>query len=103
MFLNDKPQGEVKELDEGSALLLCAAELLEKKGHCNWAAQGFDGSLCVHAALMEVAGAPHDAPALVAARYKLAQHLDGGNITYWSNASTQKQVLAMLRAVALSG
>lgn len=100
MFVEEKAKGEVKELDAGSLTLLRAANIIEKKGHCNFASYGADGSLCVHAAIGEAA--QFSSPTMSAAREKLEGRLGEGRfITTWSNSSTKAEVIAKLRAVAL--
>lgn len=101
MFLDDKPHGEVKELDEVSRALLKAAEILERKGHCKGRAIGPNHSVCVSGAVSEAVDWDSKMHHDVIAR--LRPHTLPCPIM-WNDAPerTAEEVIAKLRAVAFS-
>lgn len=56
MFCDEKPQGEVKELDAVGKLLLKAADLIESQGWCKNYIGTTTGSVCIEGALNVAAG-----------------------------------------------
>lgn len=93
-------------LDEASKLLLGAAEAIERHGHCNYAAHGLDGSMCVHRALYEAEQKLYNTingPAGKAARDRLRVVIAGQLITGWSNDGNKEIVVETMRRAALGG
>jgi hypothetical protein len=105
----EKAPGELheqpyREICEEGQILLDAAALIEKHGHCNWAARGNDGSMCAHRAIYEAEDKLYGAvetPKGDAARRRLAALLDGRPVTIWSNASNKAIVVETMRRAAL--
>jgi hypothetical protein len=99
-------------LDGPARLLLKAAALIEEYGHCQ-TGEGHDGKrMCVMVALQKAAGVVDLHIDVELARDRLERHIPNvrskfaGNLVRaarWSDSTPTAEVLAKLRAVALSG
>lgn len=117
MFVEDKAKGEVRELDQATRLLLNAASLLERVGHCKGIRLDGEGRHCVLGAIDVAAGydpenvmdesknaAWHDAVNRIATFI----YGDAGEANWraakWNNAPerTAAEVISTLRTVAFS-
>jgi hypothetical protein len=96
------------ELDEASKLLLKAADLIEKNGlnNKNYKYIHEDGSICVKCAInLADGGEPEDMNSFFQSRLDAIYRLDSaiGETAYeWILGRPQQEVVAKLRAVALS-
>jgi len=97
MFVTEKAEGEVKELDAASKLLLKAAALLEKPGE--W--EGNKGRNCALSAIWEMG----DIAQIKEAETRfVAQFGSKQGVYNWNDAKgrTAAEVIAKLRAVAFA-
>lgn len=114
MFVEHKEQGEVTEapakLDEASKLLLKAAAVLEKRGHCkNALVEGdpMSGPVCVYGALNAAANEGHAYFGVCGELvYRAAGRVGdavGGPPDTWNNLPerTAEEVISTMRRVAL--
>jgi hypothetical protein len=101
------------KLDRPAQLLMRAADLIEEHGHCQ-TGEGLDGSgsMCVMVALQKASGVADIDVNVELARERLEMRIPNvrsrvsGNLVRaarWSDATPTAEVLATLRAVALSG
>lgn len=108
MFLDDKPQGEVKELDAASKLLLKAAELIESQGWCKQYIGTRGGPLCIEGALNVAAGRDPSAiyryNSVTEVALRRIQNALGVRPFQWNDAPERMvgEVVSKLRAVAFS-
>lgn len=100
MFVEEKAKGEVKELDEASQILMDAAALIEKHGF--WKnGSGLDGR-CAMLAIAYIA----KGRSYTEARLRFTKAIGGSDVRdiySWNDAHSKDEVIAKLRAVALSG
>lgn len=105
-----RPQGEVKELDDASKLLLKAAAVIEDRGWCQWSYESLDGRVCLLGALKVAAGGSpnddEDEDSVVGiAKRAMAGAVGKVFVHSWNDHPnrTKEEVVAKLRAVALGG